>query len=160
MEVRISSHYGRLGKPTTDKLFPFRLLINFYGDAISLTTTSGTFLTASPSGVLTANTASRGPLEAFRPLPIFTESIFPSFSIETSSDKYLSAIAGPSLGGKVELRADADEVGDHQRIRLKCQREFVLKAKMAIEGDKGKRKEDGLESGPSGGSREDEMERK
>ena len=45
-------------------------------------------------------------------------------------------------------------------VRIKCQREFVLKAKMGAEGEKGKKKMDSLGGAASGGSVEDEIKRK
>ena len=128
-------------------------------------TRSGTFLTAHPSGSLTATTPSRGPLEAFKPMPTsagLSSSTFPTYALQTSSEKYLSVspVSGlvPGKKDKYELRADADAVGESERVRIKCQREFVLKAKMAAEGD-------GVVGKPGpgrggGGSLEDEMKRK
>lgn len=127
---------------------------------------SGTFLTATPSGTLTAATPSRGPLEAFKPIYNSTAgSSFPSFALQTQSEKYLSVSTAVGIvpGGsktKFELRADSEEVDTNERIRIKCQREFVMKAKLAKEGDgpsAGKRR---FEGGPSGGSLDDEMSRK
>ncbi|ORX37572.1 hypothetical protein BD324DRAFT_589334 [Kockovaella imperatae] len=132
-------------------------------EVISLRTTAGTFLTASPSGVLTAVVASRGPLEAFKPMPVSSSSPFPSFSLWTSSEKYISVTPGPSLGGKIELRADSESVGERESFRIKCQREFVLKAKMGTEGEKGKRRMGTIGGGGGaaavGGSVEDEIKR-
>ena len=47
-------------------------------------------------------------------------------------------------------------------LRVKCQREFVLKAKVAMEEAKGegKGKGRGMEGGPAPGSLEDEMKKK
>jgi protein FRG1 len=125
---------------------------------------SGTFLTASPSGTLTATTPSRGPLESFVPV-ISTGGTFPSFALKTHTEKFLSA-SPPSAGSlakaKVELRADADDLGEFETLRVKCQREFVLKAKVERAEAKGeaKGKRRLFESGPAEGSVEDEMRRK
>jgi protein FRG1 len=64
--------------------------------------------------------------------------------------------------GVAELRGDAEGVGEGQRWRVKCQREFVIKAKIANmeakgEVGKGKRRMDG---GVMEGSLEDEAKRK
>lgn len=131
-------------------------------------TSSGTFLTATPSGNLTATAPSRGPLEAFRPIYNSTaNSSFPSFALQTQSDKYLSVSTTPGLvapGGsksKWELRADSDEVNENERVRIKCQREFVLKAKLAKEGEgSGNVAKRRFEGGAAGGSLDDEMSRK
>jgi len=128
-------------------------------------TCSGTFLTAHPSGSLTATTPSRGPLEAFKPMPTSagsSSSTFPTYALQTSSDKYISVspVSGlvPGKKDNYELRADADAVGDHERVRIKCQREFVLKAKMAVEGNGVVGK---VGPGRGGaGTLEDEMKRK
>ena len=141
---------------TDIKVFLFDLSSVLLADSIGR---SGTFLTASPSGVLTAATPSRGPLEAFKPV-LSPTSPFPSFSFATSSEKYLSVSdpAGPSLGkGRPELRADADSIGKSELCRVKCQREFVLRAK--IDQDGGKKVKTKLEESV-GGSREDEVRRK
>jgi protein FRG1 len=71
------------------------------------------------------------------------------------------------LGKSVaELRGDADTIGSGEKWRVKCQREFVLKAKMAVleakgelagVGGKAKRRLDG---GVAEGSLEDEIKRK
>ncbi|WVQ84763.1 hypothetical protein IAT38_006920 [Cryptococcus sp. DSM 104549] len=145
-------------------------------DVVSLRSSTGTFLTATPSGTLTASTPSRGPLEAFIPVSAPTStssdsdtlSLFPSYAIQTQHlSKYLSAAppSGPSLvKSKAELRADADDVDERERVRIKCQREFVLKARVAVEeaaggstSAKGKRRL--LDGGPAEGSREDELRR-
>ncbi|RSH93140.1 hypothetical protein EHS25_007493 [Saitozyma podzolica] len=129
---------------------------------ISLRSSSGTFLTASPSGVLSAGTPSRGPLESFVPI-ISTGGTFPSFALRTQSEKFLSA--APSTGAslskdRIELRADADELGEHEMLRVKCQREFVFKAKVAkAEAMEGKGKSKLFSGGPAEGSLEDEMRR-
>jgi protein FRG1 len=122
-------------------------------------TISGTFLTATPSGNLTATTPSRGPLEAFTPL-LSKSSLFPTCSIKTQSDKYLSA---STSGDKLELRADADQVDEHEKVYIKCQREFVYKAKMAAaeaRGETSGSKKRVFDSGPSAGSIEDEIAKK
>jgi protein FRG1 len=72
---------------------------------------------------------------------------------------------GATIGkGVAELRGDADVIGSSEKWRVKCQREFVLKAKLAAleargEGasSKGKRR---LEGGVMEGSLEDEARRK
>lgn len=129
-------------------------------DVVSLRTSSGTFLTATPSGNVTASTPSRGPLEAFKPLVSTSSSPFPCFALQTSSEKYLSIAeltgVAPGKRDKYELRADSDEVGEGERVRIKCQREFVLKAKMTEGMASGKRRVD--MSG--GGNVEDEVKRK
>ena len=89
---------------------------------------------------------------------------FPSIGLRTSSEKYISVAipAGPTVGGgknRFELRADADEVGSSEMVRIKCQREFVLKAKMAKDGDAAKIKRR-MEGGPAIGSVDDEISRK
>jgi protein FRG1 len=121
----------------------------------------GTFLTAAPSGTLTATTPSRGPLEAFTPLLVkSSSSLFPICSLRTHSEKYLSA---STIGDKVELRVDADEIGEHERVYIKCQREFVYKAKMAAaeaRGETSGSKKRVFDSGPSAGSIEDEIAKK
>lgn len=123
---------------------------------------SGTFLTATPSGNLTATTPSRGPLEAFTPLLVTSSSsLFPIASIRTQSEKYLSV---SSIGGKLELRADAEEADESERVYVKCQREFVYKAKMAQAEARGETsgtgKKRAFDSGPSAGSLEDEIAKK
>ncbi|KAK1923474.1 FRG1-like family-domain-containing protein [Papiliotrema laurentii] len=133
-------------------------------DIISLRTASGTFLTAHPSGTLTASTPSRGPLEAFKPsFNASASSTFPSFALQTQSENFISVQEAPIAPGgsknKFELRADAKEVGEHERIRVKCQREFVLKARLEREGRAGVAIKRRLEGGPSVGSVEDEIKR-
>ncbi|ORY34583.1 hypothetical protein BCR39DRAFT_513483 [Naematelia encephala] len=136
---------------------------------ISLRTSTGTFLTAHPSGTLSATTPSRGPLESF--VPILTpsssssssSSLFPTLSLQTNAEKYLSAPPTSSAvikSGRAELRADADVIGPNEGFRVKCQREFVLKARVDKAGGAG----DGDIKGKSriregGGSVEDEMRR-
>lgn len=60
------------------------------------------------------------------------------------------------------IRADAEDVGDAEGIRVKCQREFVLKARVTAlegkEGSSGKRRL--LDRGPKMGSIEDELRKK
>jgi protein FRG1 len=128
-------------------------------------TDSGTFLTAHPSGTLSASTPSRGPLESFTP-SFSSSSPFPKLYLRTQADKFVSLPpASFGLGKKGELRADADGQGEQEGFRVKCQREFVLKAKLALEGEGGlsagagsstvKRRKEG-----QGGSLEDEVNRK
>lgn len=67
------------------------------------------------------------------------------------------------MARKAELRADSDEVGEYEGLRIKCQREHVLKARIEAiynkEGGAGKRRL--LErGGPSIGSVDDELKRK
>ncbi|WWC92688.1 uncharacterized protein L201_007647 [Kwoniella dendrophila CBS 6074] len=148
-------------------------------DVISLRTSTGTFLTATPSGTLTATTPSRGPLEAFIPQPFTSTSKiepsssssagFPEWSLQTQhNSKYLSASlpTGLSVGGsklKAELRIDVDTPGSHEKIRIKCQREFVYKAKLQLEqskeGSTSVSKKRFLDGGPNEGSMEDELKR-
>lgn len=66
---------------------------------------------------------------------------------------------GPGKKEKYELRADADAVGESEGLRIKCQREFVLKAKMAAEGDDTVKGKAGVNRG-SGGMLAEEMKRK
>jgi protein FRG1 len=95
---------------------------------------------------------------------ISTGGTFPSFALRTQSEKFLSA--APSTGAslskdRIELRADADELGEHEMLRVKCQREFVFKAKVAkAEAMEGKGKSKLFSGGPAEGSLEDEMRRK
>jgi protein FRG1 len=127
---------------------------------------SGTFLTAASSGVLSASTPSRGPLEAFVPIMTVGSSIHPTLSLKTSSDHYLSISINAeklTLGKpQIELRADADEVGQMEGFRIKCQRDFVNKARADLAGGpKGKKRN--TESGRTidiEGTLEDERERK
>ncbi|WWD20425.1 hypothetical protein CI109_104901 [Kwoniella shandongensis] len=142
-------------------------------DVMSLRTSTGTFLTASPSGTLTATTPSRGPLEAFIPLASSSTSsspsLFPTYAIKIQhNEKYISAAppSGPSIAKvKAELRGDADTVGEYETIKIKCQREFVFKARLANSeakgGDEGesKSKRRLLDGGPAEGSVEDELRR-
>lgn len=120
----------------------------------------GTFLTATPSGNLTATTPSRGPLEAFTPLLTKSSSLFPICSIRTQSEKYLSA---STSGDKIELRADSEEVDEHEKVYIKCQREFVYKAKIAAaeaRGETSGSKKRVFDNGPDAGSIEDEIAKK
>lgn len=76
---------------------------------------------------------------------------------------FLSATSAGGLGSKVELRADADKPGQTEGLRIKCQREFVLRAKLekADGGDRGEGKiRRMLDGGAVAGSLEDEMNRK
>ncbi|AFR94254.1 protein FRG1 [Cryptococcus neoformans C23] len=126
-------------------------------DVVSLRTSTGTFLTASPSGSLTATTPSRGPLEAFIPINSrpSTPSVFPTFALQIQhNSKYFSAT---TIAGKAELRADADDVGEFEGLRIKCQREFVYKARQG-EDVKGKKRM--ADSGPSAASIEDDEMRR
>lgn len=92
--------------------------------------------------------------------------MFPSFSLKTSTDKYISVPASEKdkiLAKKAELRADATEIGEFESLRVKCQREHVLKAKIEAiasrDGGAGKRRL--LErGGPAIGSIDDELKRK
>nr|XP_019043679.1 protein FRG1 [Kwoniella bestiolae CBS 10118]OCF22609.1 protein FRG1 [Kwoniella bestiolae CBS 10118] len=137
-------------------------------DVISLRTSTGTFLTASPSGTLTATTPSRGPLEAFIPQPSSSSSVFPGWSLQTQhNSKYLSTSPpiGTSAGKlKAELRIDVDTPAEHELVRIKCQREFVYKAKVALQQSKdgsgsSSAKKRFLSGGPEEGSMEDELKR-
>lgn len=64
----------------------------------------------------------------------------------------------------MELRADSDEVDEGERVYIKCQREFVYKAKLAQLEAKGEMSGVGkkrvFDSGPSAGSLEDEIAKK
>lgn len=93
--------------------------------------------------------------------------MFPSLALKTHAGNYLSApppTREQLASKKAEVRADAESAdGDEQRLRIKCQREFVLKARVAAlegkEGGSGKRRL--LDrAGPSLGSVEDELHRK
>lgn len=132
---------------------------------LKLTLPSGTFLTAAPSGTLTATSVSRGPLEGFT-ATLEEGSLFPSVALKTNSGTYLSvppADAEDIKAKKAEIRGDAEtSTGDSEKLRIKCQREFVFKARMAAleakEAGTGKRRL--FDSGPALGSVEDEMSRK
>ncbi|WVQ95930.1 hypothetical protein IAU59_003029 [Kwoniella sp. CBS 9459] len=141
-------------------------------DVVSLRSSTGTFLTASPSGTLSASTPSRGPLEAFIPLASSSSSsssssaLFPEYAIQTQhNSKYLSTVppTGAAVGKlKAELRVDADTPQENETVRIKCQREFVFKARLAQQemqegGSRSKKRV--LEGGPSEGSIEDEMKK-
>ncbi|WVF68387.1 hypothetical protein IAT40_003152 [Kwoniella sp. CBS 6097] len=141
-------------------------------DVVSLRSSTGTFLTASPSGTLSASTPSRGPLEAFIPLAASStssssSSLFPGYSIQTQhNSKYLSTVppTGAAVGKlRAELRVDADTPQANETVRIKCQREFVYKARLAQQEaqDSGgaRSKKRMLEGGPSEGSIEDEMKK-
>ncbi|KAK4686786.1 protein FRG1, partial [Tremellales sp. Uapishka_1] len=128
---------------------------------VSLRTSTGTFLTATPSGQLQATTPSRGPLESFVPtITLTSSSLFPLLSLKTHTEKYLS-VSEDAVKHKTELRGDADGCGEMEMFKVKCQREFVLKAKVAQidakEGGKGKKRL--IDGGPMEGSLEDEMRR-
>lgn len=126
-------------------------------------------MTANTSGTLTADTPSRGPLESFVPaiLPPSTSSPgpglqhpFPTLTLETASKTYLSFSkpAASIATGKVafDLRGDADEVGPKEKWIVKCQREFVYKARLEASGVKKKKQAgDGTL-----GTLEDEIEKK
>jgi protein FRG1 len=105
--------------------------------------TSGTFLTA------------------FTPfLNKSSSSLFPICSIRTQSEKYLSA---STSGDKTELRADAEVVDEKERVYIKCQREFVYKAKLAAaeaRGETSGSKKRVFDNGPDAGSIEDEIAKK
>lgn len=66
----------------------------------------------------------------------------------------------------MELRADSDQVDENERVYIKCQREFVYKAKIAQLEAKGEGlgmgsgKKRVFDSGPSAGSLEDEIAKK
>jgi protein FRG1 len=67
------------------------------------------------------------------------------------------------MSKKAELRADADEIGSFEGLRVKCQREHVLKARVAaIAGRAGGEGKTRLleRGGPAVGSVEDELKRK
>lgn len=184
----MSSRYGRprqwpsLSRPSHPRESLPRLALR-HGCPVEAHSRSGTFLTANPSGTLTADTPSRGPLESFTPVlappsaPSETapSSSFPSFHLQTPSGKYLTFQPGRlGSGSKPELRADADGPGPAGRLRVKCQREFVLKARReqeereagplgvgvsSVGSGMGKRREREDGAGPAG-SREDEARRK
>lgn len=87
-------------------------------------------------------------------------------AVKTHSGSYLSvptATADDISARKAEIRGDAEAVGEQEGIRVKCQREFVLKERIAAleskEGASGKRRL--LDRrGPTVGSVEDELNRK
>jgi protein FRG1 len=115
---------------------------------------------------LSASTPSRGPLEGFVPTLTTGTTLHPSFSLKTSSDKYLSISINAeklTLGKpQVELRADAEEIGNFEGLRIKCQRDFVNKARAELAGGpKGKKRN--TENGRTvdiEGTVDDERERK
>lgn len=114
---------------------------------------------------MTATSVSRGPLEGFT-ATLEEGSLFPSVALKTNSGTYLSvppADAEDIKAKKAEIRGDAEtSTGDSEKLRIKCQREFVFKARMAAleakEAGTGKRRL--FDSGPALGSVEDEMSRK
>lgn len=102
-------------------------------------------MTAHPSGALSANTPSRGPLEAFTHIltpsasassSASTSLPFPSINLQTQAAAYLSANSDDK-DRKPELRADADAAGYSETWRIKCQREHVLKMRVAKADEKG-----------------------
>ena len=125
-------------------------------------------MTAAPSGALSASTPSRGPLESFSPSLSEGSSGRPTFSLQSNSHKYLSVYAPdvkPTEGTtttKYELRGDIESLGDMESWKVKCQREFVLKARIeALGGPKGKKRTaDGAGYVENAGTLEDEQERK
>lgn len=86
--------------------------------------------------------------------------------MRTYSEKYLSVPPSDKetiLAKKAELRADADDIGEFEGLRVKCQREHVLKARIeAVTGKAGGEGRTRLldRGGPSLGSVEDELARK
>jgi protein FRG1 len=67
------------------------------------------------------------------------------------------------LGDKTELRADAEAVDEKERVYIKCQREFVYKAKLAAaeaRGETSGSKKRVFDNGPDAGSIEDEIAKK
>lgn len=128
----------------------------------------GTFLTANPSGTLTADTPSRGPLESFTPsvLPPSSSSPgpglqhpFPTLTLETAAKTYLSyskPVASVPSKLAFEVRCDGEEAGSKEKWIVKCQREYVYKARLEASGVKMKKKAgDGTI-----GTLEDEIEKK
>ncbi|KAJ9097308.1 hypothetical protein QFC21_004977 [Naganishia friedmannii] len=136
-------------------------------DVISLRSSSGTFLTAAPSGALSASTPSRGPLESFSPSMSDGSSLRPNFNLKTNSAKYLSVDVPDhkplenTTSTKFELRGDVETLGDMENWKVKCQREFVVKARIeAMGGMKGKKRAaDGAGYVDSAGTLDDEKER-
>lgn len=132
-------------------------------NGVSLRSAAGGFLSALPSGKLDVS-ASRGPLESFLTEILPSESSsFPAFALKAEqSGKYLLADTPDKetvLAKKTEIRCDADEPSSG--IRAKCQREFVLKARVAQLDGKDSSKRRLLErDGPEEGSVEDELRRK
>ncbi len=131
---------------------------------------SGTFLTAAASGSLSASTPSRGPLECFTPYLTTGTSSHPTFSLKSSSDCYisLSTPAGdikPTIGltsssKHLELRADANRLGEMESWKIKCQREFVTKARIERLGGPSALKRRLETVGKGEGTVDDEKERK
>ncbi|KAJ9119654.1 hypothetical protein QFC22_003364 [Naganishia vaughanmartiniae] len=136
-------------------------------DVISLRSSSGTFLTAAPSGALSASTPSRGPLESFSPSMSDGSSLHPNFNLKANSAKYLSVDVPEqkpletTTSNKFELRGDVETLGDMENWKVKCQREFVVKARIeAMGGMKGKKRAaDGAGYVDSAGTLDDEKER-
>lgn len=67
------------------------------------------------------------------------------------------------MAKRAELRADADSIGEFEGLRVKCQREHVLKARVqAVQGKAGGEGKTRLleRGGPAVGSVEDELKRK
>jgi len=143
-------------------------------DVITLRSSTGTFLTAAASGALSALTPSRGPLECFTPsLTASPSSPHPTFSLRSSSDCYLSVSkpAGdvkPTIGlsttaaPKYDLRADVTACGENEEWKIKCQREFVNKARVERLGGPGALKRLAAAAGGKAvdyGSVEDEKQR-
>lgn len=129
---------------------------------VSLRCAAGGFLSALPSGKLDVS-ASRGPLESFLPEVVSSESAFPSFALKAEqSGKYLLADRPDKetvLAKKTEIRCDGDEPSTG--VRAKCQREFVLKARLQQLDGKDSSKRRLLDhDGPEEGSVEDELRRK
>lgn len=131
-------------------------------NGVSLRSAAGGFLSALPSGKLDVS-ASRGPLESFITEVLPSDSAFPGFALKSEpSGKYLLADKPDEdtvLAKKTEIRCDADE--PQGGIRAKCQREFVLKARVQQLDGKDSSKRRLLErDGPEEGSVEDELRRK
>jgi protein FRG1 len=80
---------------------------------------------------------------------------FPSINLQTQASTYLSANSDDK-DSKPEIRADAETAGYSETWRIKCQREQVLKIRIARADEKG-----GVGSGKArageGYSREEEM---
>lgn len=129
---------------------------------VSLRSATGGFLSALPSGKLDVS-ASRGPLESFITEVIPSDSAFPGFALKSEpSGKFLLADKPDKetvLAKKTEIRCDGDE--PQGGIRVKCQREFVLKVRLQQLDGKDSSKRRLLEpDGPEEGSVEDELRRK
>ena len=162
----MSSVYGAARKSITTHIY-----VRFLDLAVRQLIDSGTFLTAHPSGALSATTPSRGPLEAFTPLlhpaapsspsSSSTSLPFPTVNLQTQSAAYLSAIsADPEKGGRPEIRADAETIGINEQWRIKCQREHVLKVRMAKADEVGGVGTGKGRAGRDDTGREEEMRRK